>query len=244
MSVSANPSFINDIFNNAKWTALGIIGENLGLSGTVKQRTVAGIVNITYVLLEDLTINAGTYVTVDPGVVVKCNHSGIFVNGGLQAKGKIGAQIVFTSLKDDNYGNPQDSNGDGSASSPAQGDWHTLRFQGTSDDAFCVLDSCIIKFGGSSDDPTWGNVSFVDANGTLSHSTVTDSYQYGVSCNGGSVAHIDGVDIKNCKLDPLAMSLKADPVLTNITFTANGSKGIKILEGTLSSNATLHQPHD
>jgi parallel beta-helix repeat protein len=241
MSVSADPSIIGNVFVNTTWTAIGIIGENLGLSGSIKQRTVAGIANITYVVLEDLTINSGTYVTVDPGVVVKLNNSGIFVNGGFQAKGSIAAPIVFTSLKDDNYGNPQDSNGDGSATSPAQGDWHTIRFLGTSDDAFCVMESCVIKFGGASDDRTWGNVSYADASGTLSHSTVTDSYQYGISCNGNSVPHIDNVDIRSCKLDPIAMSLKADPVLTNITFAANGSKGIKILEGTISSDAVLHQ---
>ena len=35
------------------------------------------------------------------------------------------------------------------------------------------------------------------------------------------------------------MSLKSNPDFVNITFAANGSKGIRILEGTLSSNATL-----
>ena len=35
------------------------------------------------------------------------------------------------------------------------------------------------------------------------------------------------------------MSLTSNPTFTNITFSANGSNGIKIIEGTLSSNATL-----
>ncbi len=246
MSVSANPSFIGNTFTNTKWTALGLIGEELGLSGTIKQRTVAGISNITYLLLHDLTINSGTNVTVDPGVVIKANQAGIFVNGGFHAKGTIaGGQIIFTSIKDDNVGRPQDTNGDGNGTSPQPGDWKAIRFQATSDDAFCLIDSCAIKFGGSdSYDPlwnyvSWGGVTFTDASGTLSNTLVSDSYNYGVRCDGGSNPLITGVELKNCRLDPLAMSLKSNPTFTNITFTSNGSKGIRIVEGTLSSNATL-----
>ncbi|MEK6650840.1 MAG: dockerin type I domain-containing protein, partial [Bacteroidota bacterium] len=40
---------------------------------------------------------------------------------------------------------------------------------------------------------------------------------------------------------PIAMSLTADPVFTNITFAANRSNGIRVLEGTLSSNARLRK---
>ncbi|MDP2208701.1 MAG: right-handed parallel beta-helix repeat-containing protein [Bacteroidota bacterium] len=247
ISVSANPTFSGLTFTNTAWTALGIIGENLGFNGTIKQRDVAGFTNITYVLLEDLTINAGTNVTVDPGVVIKNNAAGIFVNGGFRAKGTVvSGNIVFTSIKDDNYGHPNDSNGDGNATSAAPGDWKTIRFQTTSNDTFSVLDSCIIKFAGNdSYDPiystyaSWGGVTFTDANTKLSHSLISDSYNFGVRCEGSSMPIVDGVEFKNCRRDPIAMSLKSNPALTNITFTSNGSKGIRIIEGTLSSNATL-----
>lgn len=237
LSVSANPTLTGLTFTNTSWTALGIIGENLGFNGTIKQRTVAGFSNITYVLLEDLTINSGTYVTVNPGVVIKSNGSGIFVNGGLQAKGTVSSgRIVFTSIKDDNYGNPFDTNGDGSGSSPAGGDWKTIRFQATSNDAFCLLDSCLVKFGGSD---SWGNITFTDASGKLLNSNISDSYNYGIRFEGNSTPLVNQVEIKTSRLDPFAMSLLSNPTLTNISFVGNGSNGIRIVEGTLSSNATL-----
>ncbi len=241
MSVSADPVLTGISYTGAGWHALGIIGEELGFNGSIRKRDVAGYLNITYVLLEDLTINSGTQVTVDPGVVVKGNSSGIFVKGGFRAEGTTaGGVIVFTSLKDDNYGNPQDTDGQGQSLTAERGDWKTIQFLGTSDDAFCLIDSCVLKYGGRSDG-TWGIVGFKDAGGTLSNSTITDSYQFGVSCDGASTPTITGVDIRNCRLDPIAMSLTADPVFTNITFAANRSNGIYILEGTLSSNARLRR---
>ena len=243
LSVSADPVFTGNTFTNAKWRALGIIGENLGTSGTIKQRTVAGITNITYVLLEDLTVNSGTNVLVEPGVVIKCNQgTGIYVNGGFRAKGTTAAgPVVFTSLKDDNFGNsglplPGDTNGDGNQSSPNKGDWSTIQFLGTSDDSYSLLDSCLIKYGAGY---SWGGVSYLDAGSTISNSTISDGGGYGVKCDGSSTPTVSNVTLANCNADPIAMSLKANPTFLNITFAANGSQGIRILEGTLSSNAEL-----
>ncbi|HTY11184.1 MAG TPA: right-handed parallel beta-helix repeat-containing protein [Bacteroidota bacterium] len=246
ISTAANPAFVGNTFTNVAWTALGLIGENVVANGTIPQRTVAGIVNITYVLLGDIMINSGVYVTVSPGVVVKSGGPGIYVNGGFKAKGTAaGGMVTFTSLKDDNVGNPHDTNGDGAATFPGAGDWSTIRFQGTSDDAFCLLDSCILKFGGNTsslpnqNSVAWGLVTFTDAGGTISNCTLSDSYNFGLRCENSSTPAVSKVSIINCKSDPIGMSLLANPVFSNITFTANLSKGIRILEGTLSSDAIL-----
>ncbi len=237
MSIPADPFFSADTFINSGWTALGIIGENLGTSGTIKQRTVSGYNNITYVLLSDLTINSGTNVTVNGGIIIKSAGPGIYVNGGLRVKGTIaGGHVVFTSLKDDNYGNPGDSNNNGDATSAAAGDWSTIRFQSTSDDGFSLIDSCIINYAGNYN---WGGVTYTDAGSTLSNSTIFKSAYFGIKCENSSTPTINNVVISGCTYDPIAMSLLSNPTFTNITFSANGSKGIRILEGTLSSNAIL-----
>lgn len=238
MSVCANPTLSGLTFVNPAWTALGIIGENLAFNGTIKRRNVAGFNNITYFLLGHLTINAGVNVTVEPGVVLKMNDGvQVIVNGGFRAKGNIAeGQIVFTGFRDDNVGNPFDTNNDGPATSPSRGNWGMIKFQATSDDAFCLLDSVQVKF---ADAYGWGAVSFTDANGKLLNSTITNSNHYGVRFDETSTPLVDNLSISDCRLDPFAMSLKSDPTLTNITFAGNGSQGIYILEGTLTTNALL-----
>jgi len=243
LSISANPDFSDNVFINTGQTALGLIGEELGFDGTIRLRDVAGYDSISYVLLEDLTINSGTYVDVEAGVVVKMNrNTDILINGGMKAPGTLSDTIVFTSVKDDNYGNPKDTEDDGDASSPSSGDWGNFRFGSTSDDSYNLLNHCLLLYGGNND----GTVIFSDAGGTLSNMLISDSRSYGLRCEGiASPVCSTNVEIKNCRLDPIAMSLKSDPVFSFAGMTlqsnGNGSNGIRILEGTLSSDASLIQ---
>lgn len=242
MSVSADPVMSNLSFVNTGWTALGIIGEDVGFDGTVKVRDVAGYDNIAYLLLEDITINSGTYVNVDPAVVIKCaRNSGIFVDGGFKAEGTKADTIIFTSVADDNYGNPKDTENDGDATAPKPGDWETMQFRATSDDAYNHLDYCKIMYGGAYNK---GSVIFTDAGGEVSNSLISDGYYYGIECEGSSTpVCATNVEIRNCVQDPIAMSLKSDPTFSFggviLKSNGNGSNGIRILEGTLSSDATL-----
>ena len=236
MSVNATPTFSGNTFTNAGIIALGLCGEHLPSSATIPQRDVAGYANITYALMGDLYINSGAEVTVEPGVVIKpWDQADIFVEGGFKADASSGDQIVFTSIKDDNAGNPGDTNGDGDATSPSSNNWGTINFKATSDDAFSKIDNCLIKFGGYN---YRGGVTYTDAAAPINNTTISDSY-FGIRCEGSSNPTINATSIKNCDADPIAMSLKSNPTFTGIDFSANGSKGIRLLEGTLSSDATL-----
>ena len=241
ISGSSNPTFSAISFTNVGWRAIGLLGGNVCQNGTIKKRDVAGFTNITYVLLSDMIINSGTSVNVEPGVVIKVkddtsNNGNIFVDGGFKTDGTSSQGVVFTSIKDDNEGNPLDSNGDGNATTPASGDWGSVKYRSTSDDACCLLNYTTIKYGGNTNE---GGVTFENAGGQLKNSTVSNTSNYGVYCNGNSTSIVDNVIIQNCSKDPIAISLTSNPAFTNITFVSNFSQAIKIIEGTLSSNATL-----
>jgi parallel beta-helix repeat protein len=109
-----------------------------------------------------------------------------------------------------------------------------IKFQATSDDVFSLIDSCLINYSSE-------GVTFTDAGSTLSNTTIFKSYNFGIRCENSSTPLVNNVTFNGCRLDPIAMSLQSNPTLTNITFSANGSKGIRILDNTLSSNATLSQ---
>jgi len=236
ISSASDPAFTGNTFTNVKWQAIGLLGGNVCQNGTIKTRTVAGFTNITYVLLSDMFINSGTYVNVQAGVVIKVNNCNVYVDGGFKTDGLVAQKVVFTSLLDDNVGNPLDTNGDGNATAPAAGNWGTIKFRATSDDAYCNINYAMVQYGGNTGE---GGVTFENAGGQINNSTISNSSYYGVYCNGNSTPTINTVTIQNCGQDPIAMSLLSNPVFTNITFSANHSKAIKIIEGTLSSNATL-----
>ncbi|HEY5592573.1 MAG TPA: right-handed parallel beta-helix repeat-containing protein [Paludibacter sp.] len=241
LSVSANPSFTNITFVNNGWTALGIIGESVGINGALAKRDIAGYNNICYALLGDLTINSGINVTVNPGIVIKMQNN-IYVNGGFKVDGLVNDSITFTSINDDNYGVPKDTRNDGNAVAPAKGNWGTIFFRGTTDDAFSLINYCKFYYGGSGGDQ--GILTFTDAGNTVSNTLISDSYYYGMRFEGSSSpVCTNNVTIKNCRLDPIAMSLTSNPVFnfSSPLFASlgNGSNGIRIIEGNLSTDATL-----
>jgi len=243
ISSSSNPTISGITFTNVGWQAMGLLGGNVCLNGTIKKRDIAGFTNMTYVLLSNINIYSGTYVNVEPGVVIKCANGynyfegrNIYVGGGFRVDGLPNQKVVFTSIKDDNAGNPSDTNGDGNATKPLAGDWGSIKYYSTTDDAYNVINNALVKYPGYSEE---GGVTFENASGTLKNTLITNSSNYGVYCNGNATPDIDSVTIQNCSLDPVAMSLTANPSFSNITFTSNFSQAIKIIEGTLSSVATL-----
>ena len=241
IAASANPTFSGNTFTNVGINALGLIGHNVVNNGTIFKRDVAGFTNITYVLLEDITIMNSTYLDVDPGVVVKMSYKSWYIDGGFAVNGTPAEHIVFTSLKDDNVGNPLDTNGDGNATSPSGGDWDHIEFRETSDDAFNVINYADIVYGGYSS--PYGMVRWTNAGANMNNTVIDRSSTFGLWINGDSDPVIDNVTIQNCASDPIAMSLTANPIFTNITFAANSSNGIALIEGisgySLSTNATL-----
>jgi parallel beta-helix repeat protein len=233
ISGSSDPVFIGNTFTNVKNRAIGLLGGQVCQNGTIKKRDVAGYTNITYMLLSNMTIMSNTYVNVEPGVVIK-STAAILVDGGFKTDGTPSQKVIFTCITDDNEGNPMDSNGDGNATAPSSGCGIYIKFNGSSDDAYCHIQHATLKY------PASYGIWFENAGGQVSQTTITNSSAYGFFIAGNSTPLIQFVTIQNGSSDPIAMSLLSNPQFEDITFSANGSNALRIIDVTLSSQANLY----
>jgi parallel beta-helix repeat protein len=260
LSAAANPVFIGNTLTNVTYTALGLVGVGFGtselaVSGTISQKNFAGYNNITYVLRSYLIIANGATVNIAAGIVIKSLGFGFIVRGGFKTDGTLANKVVFSSLKDDNVGNPADTNGDGNGSSPQQGQGPCVYFGPSSDDAYCKLNYLKNYFGGGV--PTGfcgvkigcyqvsntitGVIAIESANPIIDQVLLSNlsSSTEGIGIYGNSTPAISNVAFQNGAFFPISMSLVSNPVFSNITFTGMGFSAILINDQNLTSNATL-----
>jgi hypothetical protein len=115
--------------------------------------------------------------TIEPGVIVKFDAGrSIRAFGRLLAAGTLEQPIVFTSVKDDDFGG--DTNGDGSGSAPAIGDWGYVQFSGSNSRVAHV----IARYGGAN-----GNVLFASGGSghVIEDSMISDGAGDGLVLWGG-----------------------------------------------------------
>lgn len=132
LGTGANADVLGTGANLNGYNAIGIGGVDINATGagtsTLTQRTFAGITNIPYVV-SNTTINLRNAKFIfDAGVVVKfsgtSSHFSVWESGYVDINGTLAEPVIFTSVKDDNYGG--DTNNNGSANSPAVGDWNSI----------------------------------------------------------------------------------------------------------------------
>jgi len=121
----------------------GCVKEIVEVGSTISTPTTWDSCHIYHVanflsVTEMLTIQAGTIVKFDA-------QKGMNINSGmLMVTGTADAPVIFTSSADDSYGG--DNNGDGTATSPAKGDWQHITFGNSSGNS---LDYCKILYAGN-----------------------------------------------------------------------------------------------
>jgi len=171
----------------------------------------------------DVTIEEGVILTIEPGVVVKLHKAGsLYVNGGLAAQGAEGAQIIFTSIKDDTDGH--DTNGDGADSVPAKRDWGGILFSDTCADS--VLSHVVIRYGGGEYSfPSYPSVPAIrvrSSNILIASCIVTENFSHGIQVTGASRT----MEILNCIVDRNRGSGiyldNASPTIVGNIITENG----------------------
>jgi hypothetical protein len=91
-----------------------------------------------------LTIEAGTIIKLESGISIRVNGD---YNGKILANGTDLDPIIFTSYRDDTHGG--DTNGDGSLTTAAAGDWNYISISGTNNAS--MFDYCEFYYGGGAD---------------------------------------------------------------------------------------------
>ncbi|HXV36821.1 MAG TPA: hypothetical protein VEC18_06720, partial [Myxococcota bacterium] len=123
--------------SGARLAAL-VLASTIGASAVARAQTqIGGVLESDatwspagnpYRMIDDVTVAAGATLTLLPGVVVKAVGANreLIVLGRLVARGTAARPIVITSDADDSANG--DTNGDGSATRPAFGDWVGVGF--------------------------------------------------------------------------------------------------------------------
>lgn len=196
------------------------------VGGTISAPTTWTLANSPYVVNNDVTVNNSVILTIQPGVVVKFQSGKrITVNGTLAASGTVSNTIVFTSDKDDAYGG--DTNGDGTATRPAAGNWGSISLNASA--SASTLANTLIRYAIT-------GVQITGSSPTLSNATVMFSSGAGISVSGAGAPIIQNSVLRENLGAGINLS-GSSPQIQGNTFVSNGDAAITMDGNSLPDNS-------
>jgi parallel beta-helix repeat protein len=216
------------------------------IGGTMRGNVLWPAANGPYVVESSLTIQpqyvAGVYynstLTIESGAIVKFSPNTYIqettgsYTGTIIVQGTPAFPVYFTSLKDDTIGG--DTNGDGSATSPAPGDWGYVRILNSSTN----IHHCVFLYGGYYSTSNYGALYISGSSPTVANNTFSHN-RWGIYIDDGSPS-FTGNTILNSTYVPICVHDSSFPTYSGNVYTNNGRQAIQ-LSGTVGLNGTWYK---
>jgi RHS repeat-associated protein len=194
------------------------------VGGTISAHTTWTTANSPYVVNNDVTVNNGVILSIQPGVVVKFqNGRRLTVNGVLAASGASANPIIFTSFLDDTYAG--DTNGDGGATRPAAGAWGGITLAATA--SASNLTNVLMRYAG---------ISVSGSSPSISNSTVMQASGAGISVSNAGAPNLQLNTVRDNGGAGISLS-GSSPTIQNSVFVNNGGAAITMDGNSLPDNA-------
>jgi len=229
MAMFSNPTFSGNTIANVGYSAIGIQNETYSQTATMPQRNFAGYTNITY-MLNSFTINSGTTITIPAGMVLKSGDNTITVNGKIMVMGTVADPVIFTDYRDDDYGNPSDTQQNGTATSPTTYGTR-INFNDVSNDG-SLVNYAMFRY------EEWP-IYLYSASPTIANCTFYEN-NTGISNSGVCSPNIINNSFEDLSYAALSISLVSYPASTaGNSLSGSTYKGVAVNSETLTQDVTL-----